>query len=57
VGWDIRASEQRRILKASAKKNEFFRKVGERLEPSREETLAGFDDGAKPSQILAKAKP
>ncbi|MFH1371479.1 MAG: hypothetical protein ABII09_09385 [Planctomycetota bacterium] len=39
-----------------AEKNEFFREVGERLEPAREETLAGFDNGSKPDQILAKTK-
>jgi hypothetical protein len=37
-------------------KNEFFREVGERLGPSREETLADFDEKSKPWQILAKTK-
>ena len=37
-------------------KNEFFRTVGEMLEPAKEETLAGFDDGAKTTEILKKAR-
>jgi len=37
-------------------KNEFFRTVGEMLEPAREETLAGFDEGAKTEEILKKVR-
>ena len=42
-------------LRQLKEKNDFFRKVGEMLEPAREDTLAGFDDGAKTTQILKKA--
>jgi hypothetical protein len=38
-------------------KNEFYRMVGQYIEPSTEETLAGFDDKSKPGRILAKTKP
>jgi hypothetical protein len=38
-------------------KNEFFRKVGETLDPASENLLTGFDERAKASQILAKIKP
>jgi hypothetical protein len=34
-------------------KNDFFRKVGESLEPGRENTLSVFNDRSKSSQILA----
>jgi len=37
-------------------KNEFFRTVGEMLEPAGEDSLAGFDDGAKTTEILKKAE-
>jgi hypothetical protein len=43
-------------FKSIGEKNEFFREVGETLEPLREETLAGFDERSKPGQILAKTK-
>ena len=38
-------------------KNEFYRAVGQYIEPSREEIIAGFDDRSKPGRILAKTKP
>jgi alpha-D-ribose 1-methylphosphonate 5-triphosphate synthase subunit PhnH len=38
-------------------KNEFFRKLGESLEPGRENTLSDFNDRSKPGRILAKIKP
>ncbi len=39
----------------TSEKNDFFREVGEKLEPSREETLAGFDEGSEPTEISEKA--
>jgi hypothetical protein len=44
-------------FKSIGEKNEFFREVGERLEPSKEETLTGFNERSKPGQILAKIRP
>jgi hypothetical protein len=35
-------------------KNDFYRKVGESLEPSSEDSLAGFDDEAKTTEILKR---
>jgi hypothetical protein len=43
-------------FKNIGERNEFFREMGETLEPLREETLAGFDERSKPGQILAKTK-
>jgi hypothetical protein len=37
-------------------KNDFFRTLGEALEPAREDSLAGFNDGAKTTEILKKAR-
>jgi hypothetical protein len=37
-------------------KNDFFRTLGELLEPGSEETLTGFDNGAKTAEILKKAR-
>ena len=39
-----------------AEKNDFFCNVGESLEPSRENLLAGLDERSKPDQIQAKIK-
>jgi hypothetical protein len=38
-------------------KNEFFRTVGEMLEPAKEDSLRDFNEMSKPGQILAKTKP
>jgi hypothetical protein len=37
-------------------KNEFFRKLGESLEPSKENSLASFNDSSMPKEILKKAQ-
>jgi hypothetical protein len=37
-------------------KNEFFRTLGETLDPAKEEMLAGFDDRAKTAEVLKKAR-
>jgi hypothetical protein len=38
-------------------KNEFFRTLGELLEPTSEEMLTGSNEKSKPGQILAKIRP
>ncbi len=38
-------------------KNEFFRQLGETLDPAREDELAGLGSSAGPKDILAKIKP
>jgi hypothetical protein len=44
-------------FKSINEKNEFFKTIGQHIEPLREESLAGFDDRSKPDQILGKTKP
>lgn len=40
-----------------SEKNDFFSNIGEILEPSRENLLAGLDEKVNPEQITAKIKP
>jgi hypothetical protein len=42
----------KRSFASVEEKNDFFRKLGQSLEPSKENSLAGFDNSAKPAKLL-----
>ena len=45
-----------RNFPGAAEKNEFFRELGEKLQPQSENKLAGLDENITPEQILRKIR-
>jgi len=54
-GFGYTSQWAKKNFSSAKEKNEFFEKLGDSLEPGREDELAVFDDGAQPKDILDKA--